>query len=75
MIKLDDKTNEYLSKILSMKKDFNYLLDNICKKEGVYRGIRLKRIIYGIDEKDCNKLREQLKEVFDSYKKIKQVYG
>lgn len=75
MLKLDDKTIEFLNKILSMERDFHYLLDDLCKTEEIRRGYRVVERIYGIDKGDCDKLRKQLKEVFDSYKKMKQVYG
>lgn len=45
MLKLDDKTNEFLNKVVSMKGDFEYLLNEICKK---------------LDKGDCDKLKKGL---------------
>ena len=82
MIKLDDKTIDFINKILSMEKDFKLLLDDLCKDHKILsrRGAVVATMpqyitYYGIDKKDCDKLRKELNETLDSYKKIKQVYG
>ncbi len=60
MLKLDDKTIEFLNKIISMKEDFRFILDEICKK---------------LDKGDCDKLRKRFDETFTDFENIKRVYG
>jgi len=60
MLRLDDKTNEFLTKVVSMKGDFEYLLNEICKK---------------LDKGDCDKLRKRFNETFTDFENIKRVYG
>jgi len=82
MLKLDEKTLDYVNKILSMESDFHYLLDKLKEGRGEERFTHVKRgeLFMGrealrIDEEAYKKLKGQLDQVFNDYKRIKSIYG